>query len=580
MATANNHLLQKVTFEIGLAKQEGAFEIQNRISNVFQSLILRELERLFDAKGGGDRVISIDKLEIDLGNISVLSLEADVEKAFLQQIENFMAALSAEVDNAVAADERTVREMQVRWSGNAKSTAETRIQLSNTAASHFEKLTQLLLFGVCAAAGGKTGVGTLTELMHPVLEQQSPALVRFVLQNKNTPQLLHRLALNLTAPQLTYLLSLLGCRNAAALADNIRSAAELLVQLGLKLNRINLPSHLHFPEASRFLWWLLLVKFTGAGIAAAAKVRTESVLPVAGTERVPLDAVTFRDDSIEDILTELVFVAARLSERPILETSGQLKKSMRGYQFTTAVNRALKQVTESLQKAERRSTKRAGSKTISPATPREQALLNDNSALLKNSLFTLPEKTEQRSVANVAEEIPGADTGLYINNAGLVLLTPFLKTFFTNLGLVEDKEFVSQEAKWKAAHLLQTACGFLPKDDGTAFGEGDMVLNKLLCGIGIHETIPDTFTLSESDHEEIESLLKSILHHWTIMSRSSVYALQVTFLQKQGRLSVTGKNWDLLIERDSAVEILIDKLPWTIGFIKLPWTDYIITTTW
>ncbi|HTF04906.1 MAG TPA: contractile injection system tape measure protein, partial [Bacteroidia bacterium] len=75
-------------------------------------------------------------------------------------------------------------------------------------------------------------------------------------------------------------------------------------------------------------------------------------------------------------------------------------------------------------------------------------------------------------------------------------------------------------------------------------------------------------------------LLQAILNNWTILQRSSVHALQSTFLQKQGRLKKTGTDWDLLIERDSAVEILIDKLPWGISMVKLPWNNFMILTQW
>ena len=79
--TGNNHLLQKVTFEIGLASQEGAFEIQNRISSAFQSGIIRELERLFDQHIRTDQVITIEKIEIDLGTITSARLEEEFSVA-------------------------------------------------------------------------------------------------------------------------------------------------------------------------------------------------------------------------------------------------------------------------------------------------------------------------------------------------------------------------------------------------------------------------------------------------------------------------------------------------------------------
>jgi hypothetical protein len=127
---------------------------------------------------------------------------------------------------------------------------------------------------------------------------------------------------------------------------------------------------------------------------------------------------------------------------------------------------------------------------------------------------------------------------------------------------------------------LQYACGFKRETPEAGWCEHDLLFNKILCGVPIEEAVPESLELSVSEMEEVDALLKSVLANWPIMSKSSVYALQNTFLQKKGRLSITGKDWDLLIERDSAVEILIDKLPWSIAFIKVPWNDYTITGTW
>jgi hypothetical protein len=54
----------------------------------------------------------------------------------------------------------------------------------------------------------------------------------------------------------------------------------------------------------------------------------------------------------------------------------------------------------------------------------------------------------------------------------------------------------------------------------------------------------------------------------------------VTFLQKEGKLKRQDENWDLLIHRDSAVETLIDRLPWGISMIKMPWNKATINVEW
>lgn len=609
MTAANNHLLQKVTFEIGLGKQEGAFEIQNRISNAFQSLILRELEQLFDEKVRPDQVITIQKLEINLGNISSADLERDMEKAFRREFETFMAELSMEIARAISAPDNKPGRVQVRWNNGANAHAEVSVSLSDSSASYFEKVTQLLLTGVAGVSAQSASAGTIADMIHKVLELHAGAFVTFLRRNNHKPRLLHRLALNLTVPQLTYLLSLLGASETPVLGEKIKETASLLKKLHVQLSTLDLPSGIRFPEPEQLLWWLLLIRFTNSGI-----------IPETGRSITPRKQSAVQDATLHaEILTELLFVAERLSQRSLFESSDMkalvsrlsnpqnakassqrsllesngtkkhrstsnrqkdIANTIRDYHLSPDLQYALEAViTASVVTGE--NSNEGTDRIVDPVLKSQQPIMGDNSGLLKNSLFTLPDKSIVSAGQSGAEDaIPQADTGIYINNAGLVLLAPFLKPFFTQLGLIEGKSFTSTEAKWRAAHILQKACGFQVTDENPTAGEADMIFNKLLCGIEIHEAIPENLELTERELEEIDALLKSILHHWTIMSRSSVQTLQATFLQKQGRLSITGKDWDLLIERDSAVEILIDRLPWSIGFIKLPWTDYAITTTW
>lgn len=638
MSATNNHLLRKVTFEIGLKKQEGAFEIQNRISNAFQSLILRDMERLFDEKVPHGQVVSIEKLEIDLGHLSSADLEQDMEKAFRRELENFMAVLNQEISHATDESQKSAGRIHVRWSNGGNVHAEVVASITDSSASFFETVTQLLLTGVAPVSARSTATGTLAEMMHKVLELHAPAFISFLRRNSHKPQLLQRLALNLTIPQLTYLLSLLGVHETPALGSKVAEAAAFLQKLNVSVSAMDLPATVRFQELQQLLWWLLLIRFTSPGAvpeeARSTSVGDLSAIPVATATHV-------------EILTELLFVAERLSERsffesiglvspassetmhpvspassetmhpassassetkhpvspassettrPVLPASSEIrslvprvsrvktgkraKNSIRDYKLSADLQKAVETVISRDQKAAGKRRK-AAEEIVDPVLKSQNAIMDDHTGLLKNSLFTLPDKTAPLpGRSDTVEEIPEADTGIYINNAGLVLLNPFLKPFFAKLGLTEGKSFKSVEAQWRAAHILRHACGFVVKNDEPAAGEADMILNKLLCGIEIHTAIPETLELTAEELEETETLLRSVLQHWTIMSRSSVYALQSTFLQKKGRLSMAGSDWELLIERDSAVEILIDRLPWSIGFIKLPWNKFSILTTW
>lgn len=145
---------------------------------------------------------------------------------------------------------------------------------------------------------------------------------------------------------------------------------------------------------------------------------------------------------------------------------------------------------------------------------------------------------------------------------------------------------MDEEAKWKAVHLLQWLVdGDRKKEENeggekTELTEHDLVLNKIFCGIDIAEPVPVSVELSEKEKEEGIDLLKAVIENWTIIKRSSVQGLQITFLVKEGKLKRLQQDWSLFIHRDSGVDMLIDKLPWGISMIKFPWNKETIYVEW
>lgn len=164
--------------------------------------------------------------------------------------------------------------------------------------------------------------------------------------------------------------------------------------------------------------------------------------------------------------------------------------------------------------------------------------------------------------------------GLYINNAGLVLLWPYLGAFFNHLGLMNGNQFTNEEAAHRAAHLLQ----YLATASEDAAEEHELVLNKLLCGLPVEDPISKDFTITEGEKTECENLLNAVVSNWSALKRSSSQALRNTFLVKEGLLTKES-DWSLKIERQS-IDMLIDRLPWSISIIKLPWCSEMLYVEW
>lgn len=166
------------------------------------------------------------------------------------------------------------------------------------------------------------------------------------------------------------------------------------------------------------------------------------------------------------------------------------------------------------------------------------------------------------------------DIFIEINNAGIVLLWPYLQLFFKELNLIEDNDFIDDISRWKAIHLLH----FL------AFGneeaeEHQWALNKILCGLSISDFVPVEHSLSKAEKLECNNLLQSVINNWKILKNTSVHGLQQTFLVRNGLLKNDQQGYIVEIERTS-VDVLLDKLSWPISVISLPWNNRLIHVKW
>ena len=63
------------------------------------------------------------------------------------------------------------------------------------------------------------------------------------------------------------------------------------------------------------------------------------------------------------------------------------------------------------------------------------------------------------------------------------------------------------------------------------------------------------------------------------MKNSSIALLQNEFFQRPGKLVVTDYDYTLTVERKTQ-DILLEKLAWGIGLVKLPWKKKFVYVNW
>lgn len=188
---------------------------------------------------------------------------------------------------------------------------------------------------------------------------------------------------------------------------------------------------------------------------------------------------------------------------------------------------------------------------------------------------SLLDATAGSSLPRPSRPDPGGDGGdAWVENAGLVLVAPFLPRLFGTLGLLDGRSFRGPAASERAAHLLQHLV-----EERADRPEHLLVLNKLLCGVGPDRTLPRSIEVTPAEDEEIRSLLRAVIEHWSALGNTSIEGLRTSFLHRPGRLSSAERAWRLQVE-DRAFDVLLDRIPWAYGIVRLPWMDRPLHVDW
>jgi len=204
---------------------------------------------------------------------------------------------------------------------------------------------------------------------------------------------------------------------------------------------------------------------------------------------------------------------------------------------------------------------------------------NKNTEIISNThkddeenILKTPSRTKDQKPKEIGNDgIP--DDGQYVQNAGLVLIHPFIKTFFEHCDLL-NKETQKLTDPELCAHLLHyVATGNINAP------EYEMIFEKFLCNIPMHQSINKHIKLSRKHKNEAKNVIESVLHNWSPMKKSSPALLQNEFFQRPGKLVVTEYDYTLTVERKTQ-DILMDKLSWGIGFVKLPWKEKFMLVNW
>jgi hypothetical protein len=177
------------------------------------------------------------------------------------------------------------------------------------------------------------------------------------------------------------------------------------------------------------------------------------------------------------------------------------------------------------------------------------------------------ERLPEIILANLIETTEGS----IVANAGLILVAPFLPGLFKNLGIFENNELTNINHAIAVMHYIVHG--------NLQYREYDVLLCKVLCGLENNEPIEIVDQLPDHHMSEVEDMLSTAISYWTALKNTSPDGLREGFLLRSGKLSHKFDEWFLFVEQKT-LDVLLQQLPWTIGFIKLPWMNKMLKVEW
>ena len=184
-------------------------------------------------------------------------------------------------------------------------------------------------------------------------------------------------------------------------------------------------------------------------------------------------------------------------------------------------------------------------------------------------------KKEDKEYRKLGERKPWEFTDpIFISNAGLIILAPYLGMLFDKCELISDGKFIDAESRYKAVQLLQFAV-----TGTTVMQEYDLILNRLMCGMDITAPLDLTQIITNEEKEIVVGLLVAVTQHWSALYSSSIESLRVTFLQRDGKLEDENGTYNLKVEQ-KAYDMLLDQIPWNISKISLSWMNKTLEVLW
>jgi hypothetical protein len=211
-----------------------------------------------------------------------------------------------------------------------------------------------------------------------------------------------------------------------------------------------------------------------------------------------------------------------------------------------------------------------------------QQLATKTTKLKEIDRSNLPELEEKDSIEKQVHDLEkltdeindSSKESLFISNAGICLLAPWLPSFFKEAGLLRENNFID---KWKQQHAVYLLHYLVTYEEDPT--EELLIFSKLLCGWPLQMPVVNSYEITEREKSECYDLLRSVIENWKALKNTSIEGLQGSFLQRSGKL-IEQENQFVLQPEQQSIDLLLEYVPWTFRYTRLPWMKKAVEIEW
>lgn len=594
------HIIKRQVVELHGLREEDAQQVQQKIAEWVNKQCVPLLDRYLTDLSPDDSMLRLDVLELDLGTIPLDELESGLIDRLDVQLSTQLTHLMSMQDQAMAsmgadrppATHREILNFFVHTGNLPWWTDSSASYPSDPVTESVEYLLK------------ETPNALATDLRSWVAQE---AILLRLIRHLPDASLLRIAILNIQLPSASF---------AGMVTEFSRSFPHIAALSGLPLHRVRetvllkllqiaFSASAMISNADSF-WeeWLLQV-------AVALRVKYEPLLQTlrevnsddrsgfaATLRRLQTGKMTLKTPS-GSALEQLVNVLEEVL-LPTLDQPGAFREALRHRQSGKLSTAALMKMEDAIKQAlEKNDT--VGPALINKWTAVLTSLLRNAglSERLRSKLLTAKNRLQATGfsplelptmldeIARVEDvrvpenapvetaDIKFSESGeLFVENAGLVILWPYLTRFYKSLGLLEKEKFSDAAAAHRAAVLLQYLATGQPE-----VPEYHMALNKILCGLSWDVVLEPGLPLGETEIEECEGLLQAVIANAPVLRNMSPDGLRGSFLLRKGVLRPVAGAWELNVEK-ATHDVVLEKFPWTWNVVKLPWLEGVLVVEW